>query len=113
MMNCAICREGFIHGDRLVANSMETFLFKPASVDEKTYKLSEDAMVRQGYKKTEMATQFITFDETRPPEDVFNVRHALCSVQRTGTVLNGVHPIAKHAIRYQRSILRRSHGFAA
>lgn len=129
-MNCPICYQDYQPGDRLVANKTETFVFKPATVEDVPIftvdqhgnprevsagaSLSPDELreLRKDHQKTEVATLFLTYREGELPNNIFNVRHAFCAVQKTAGVGGTHHPLVKHAIRFQRNI-RRTHGFAA
>lgn len=121
-MNCPLCHRDYVGGERLIANKTETFTFKPATVDDvKIYTvgpggerkevsagatLSPDELkeLRKDHKKTEVATVFISYREGAMPEGLFNVRHAVCVVQRTA--VNKNHPMLKHAMRFQRMAKR-------
>ena len=121
---CAVCHEPLEIDDRVVFNKRETFIFKPANVDDvKIYQpdgkggvrevnaaavLSPDALAetRKDYKKTELATVYARFGKEPLPEGAINVRHAQCGVHRTGAALTGAHPLSKHSIRFSRGIKR-------
>lgn len=125
MKTCSICHHEFMHDENIVANAMQTFIYKPADVpDVKTFmpdgkgghrEISTAAMLdpdslresRKAYKRTEMASVFMRFDEQNIRNDLFNIRHLTCSVQRTAQAMGEVHPVLKHAIRYKRSMVRK------
>lgn len=107
MDTCAICRKVFAKGDRIVANSMETFVFKSATVLDTVNpaKVSREELLesRKEHKKTEMATTFITYDGGRLDGRYFSQKHVECVFPSTNRhVLFSKNPIQKHSIRYQR-----------
>jgi hypothetical protein len=126
-MNCSICTQEFIDGERIIANVRETFVFKPADVpDVKMYEpngkgglrevnaaavLSPEALreSRKEHLRTEMGIVFAIFGKATLPEGAFNLRHSHCGVIRTGEARTGEHPLTKHQIRYSRQI-RKSGG---
>ncbi len=126
MKKCAGCFQEFVNGDKLVAYSMETFVFKPAHIeDPEVFEKKEDGTMvkvnlaavkdpdylrelRKEHQKTERATHYITYQEDQPlPSNLFNIRHVICSIMRTGAATNRNHPLVKHSVRYGRAALRR------
>lgn len=125
-MMCPICHEEFQTDDRCQANVLETFIFKPASADDKKMikklpdgriievsaaaTLSPEALAesRKDHKKTVMATTYFVYGRVPVPEGATSVRHVACVVQKTGALSSGAHPMGKHSIRYSRSMVKRS-----
>lgn len=122
---CPACHENFVEGERLQANVPKTFIFKPAEIPDITVmrkskygpevqvsaaaELSPDALAesRAEHTKTVISTMFFTFGKVEIPDGAANVRHVTCAIRRTGERRGGAHPVNKHDIRHQRSILRK------
>lgn len=111
MKTCALCHLEFQEGDKVVADSCETFIFKPAEIPDKVNpaRVTPDELrtSRKDYKKTVIGKQFVTYHADTEYPNAFNFRHVVCDVQRTGAMSNQVHPLVKHAIRYNRSFARK------
>lgn len=117
-MNCQGCHQPIEGKDPIIYGVRETFVFKPADVEDEpaiidgkdgprevnaAAILSPDALreSRKDHLRQEIATVFSSANEPLR-EGAFNVRHSWCAqqVQSTGSIRP--HPIYKHAIRFQR-----------
>lgn len=125
---CANCKTELMPGERVIYSHKETFTFKPASVpdepleipgqDGKLRKVSAAAVLtpmalaerRKDYQKTAVVNTFGVWGKMAVPPDAFYFRHQWCEPVRTGAgATGGLHPLNKHAVRYQRSMVKRSH----
>lgn len=116
MMCCAICHVPLEKNDRVVFNRHETFICKPAHVQDEPginpALLTPDELAesRKDHKRTALATVYASYGIDPLPESVINVRHVYCGVQKTGESHSGAHPVTKHAVRYSRMMPRRMNG---
>ena len=111
MKTCILCHQLLEAGERVQAFAMKTFIFKPAgekdTINPAEASPDELAESRKEFKKTSMATMFLTYDPEAWPDDAFNPRHVACSVKYTGMVSGTPEVRMKHAIRYHRSTVKR------
>ncbi len=124
--SCGYCKEQFEDHDRVIYSTRETFIFKPADVQDEPVViqgkhgpqevsaaavLSPEALKeqRKAHLRTAIVNVFVDWGKADVPEGAFNFRHQWCEPQRTGA--NGsLHPVNKHAARFNRSMPRRLHG---
>lgn len=110
--SCRICQENFLDSDRVVFNTRESFVFKPAHVEDtvNAAKVSADELrdSRKEYTRVEVATNFVYWkDDLELPRESWNFRHQDCEPTHTGAGPAGAHPRTKHAARFARGIARR------
>ena len=106
---CSICHNLFEKDEPLVANTMETFVCKPATAEDTVNpaKVTESQLIesRKKWEKTVVATQYLKYSEGILTDSHFNVRHAFCVAPiSTGTsVIFSKDPLRKHGIRFSRN----------
>lgn len=114
-MKCAQCGNELELDNRFMFNKRETFVFKPAHVQDqmgiRAAAISPEELreSRKEHLKTEIATVYATWGKEPVPEGAWNFRHVACGVVRTGSADN-LHPAQKHQIRFSRMMPGRLHG---
>lgn len=124
---CRICRLDFLENERVIFSHRDTFIFKPAHIKDieiatpgpggaKVFRpaaaiLSPDALAktREDYKRTVVVNTFGDWGKMQTPEGAFNFRHQWCEPVRTGSGYPQGPGQNKHAIRFARSMTKRSH----
>ena len=121
--NCSICHIYFMDNDRVIFSHRETFVFKPAHVqDEPVIRQKPDgtiqevsaaatltpqalAYMRKDHQKTAIVNTFCDWGKAQLPEGAFHFRHQWCEPSQTGAGPGGT-PANKHMIRFSRTPLR-------
>lgn len=123
---CQICHNKFIDTDRVIFSHRDTFVFKPANVqDPEVFEMKNGVQVkvnlaaaqspeymrelRKEHLRTAVVNTFGDWGKMTIPEGAFYFRHQWCEPQRTGSA-GSLHPVTKHSIRFGRSAPGRMHG---
>ena len=113
-MNCVRCHNEFVENDRVIYNTRETFVFKPADVPDTVNPAkvtpAELAESRKEHLRTAVASVFVDWGKAQVPDGAFNFRHQWCEPIRTGSGAGNAHAVNKHAIRFGRAMPGRLHG---
>ncbi len=110
--DCQICHNELIEGDRVIFSHKETFIFKPADVPDtvNAARVSPEELAesRKDHTRTAVVNTFVDWGKATIPQDAFYFRHQWCEPVRTAAG-GGAHPVNKHAVRFTRGMVKRSH----